>query len=741
MSSGVPILPALGTMDGPHRLHSYSVKQLQPHSPRDALQQLTQSHHSTASAGQTLPPISSLSGPSRSPTGSPASLASSDDVPTQANDTSFSAAQSAALSRQRGSASSDEVIETMDTDEDGHSGAPYKSHSGHPRMPMGVPSPTWTNRWTSRAPPPKPLDTKRSPRSLVSPLGIPSVMAPVSGRHHPYGARTSGAVTPSPTWPAHIGLEDANAPPHSAGSHPHYSTRPSPPRQPYSDNTPSAILRRRASTLAEQGAGGSAGPHRSAPQSQGASRTAPRLTQRASMESLEQQRRLGGRAAPGEYQHAGYHSPAYPPSPLLFSPITPWSAEHHASPVYPSPMYPQGQLHGGQDGRMLSAGARYGGNDSPHAYNNSLQLSLHDQQQQHQHHLQIEHGRRPTSYQQPGLSPPTHSQAWGASHPQAQSEPTAAPPLERFSQTRRRRRPPYSYSSLIAQAITSSPESRMTLREIYTWISNAYPELYSMDGPDSQGWQNTVRHNLSLNRTFVKVARTAQDIYDSCASSDPAHSQAARGKGGWWTIDPSSTTSRSLLLTPGGADTSPLPSRSPNGFSGDEYFPSPAPQSAKVLEGGPPNVALQPAPTASAHRRSSLNTDHNSAAKRPQAVRHQTSTASIVSDPVHPKTMQLPSVLRPRGDTISGGVPTVVVGLGFESADSSTRPRAYSRACPPRSPPHTAPATSASAPGIENSPPLLQSEKRAISAPEHKREEAPEEKASGRKMDISGLLC
>ncbi|PWN46903.1 winged helix DNA-binding domain-containing protein, partial [Violaceomyces palustris] len=71
--------------------------------------------------------------------------------------------------------------------------------------------------------------------------------------------------------------------------------------------------------------------------------------------------------------------------------------------------------------------------------------------------------------------------------------------------------PPYSYSSLIAQAISSSPEGRMTLREIYTWISNTYPGLYAMDGPESQGWQNTVRHNLSLNKSFVKVARTAQD--------------------------------------------------------------------------------------------------------------------------------------------------------------------------------------------------------------------------------------
>ncbi|KDN52658.1 hypothetical protein K437DRAFT_207768, partial [Tilletiaria anomala UBC 951] len=54
---------------------------------------------------------------------------------------------------------------------------------------------------------------------------------------------------------------------------------------------------------------------------------------------------------------------------------------------------------------------------------------------------------------------------------------------------RKRRRPPFSYSTLIAQAISSSPESKMTLREIYSWISNAYPDLYQVDGPDSQGWQ------------------------------------------------------------------------------------------------------------------------------------------------------------------------------------------------------------------------------------------------------------
>lgn len=112
-----------------------------------------------------------------------------------------------------------------------------------------------------------------------------------------------------------------------------------------------------------------------------------------------------------------------------------------------------------------------------------------------------------------------------------------AVPVDRIAHSRRRRRPPYSYSSMITQAIASSNEGRMTLREIYTWISNNFSG-YPMLGPDSQGWQNTVRHNLSLGKIFIKKARTAQDIYDSCSSGNPSQSQAARGKGGWWTLHP-----------------------------------------------------------------------------------------------------------------------------------------------------------------------------------------------------------
>ncbi|CAG8567666.1 10365_t:CDS:2, partial [Ambispora gerdemannii] len=102
---------------------------------------------------------------------------------------------------------------------------------------------------------------------------------------------------------------------------------------------------------------------------------------------------------------------------------------------------------------------------------------------------------------------------------------------------RRRRRPPFSYSSLIAQAILDSPERRLTLREVYQWIMERYPQLYKAD---DTGWQNTIRHNLSLNKCFKKVPRSDTDLvgHTTTNSSTTSTSSAGKGKGGYWTIDP-----------------------------------------------------------------------------------------------------------------------------------------------------------------------------------------------------------
>ncbi|KAI7895073.1 fork head domain-containing protein [Mucor mucedo] len=83
-------------------------------------------------------------------------------------------------------------------------------------------------------------------------------------------------------------------------------------------------------------------------------------------------------------------------------------------------------------------------------------------------------------------------------------------------------KPPYSYASLIAQAINSSKDKRMTLNGIYNYITTNYP-YYQMA---QNGWQNSIRHNLSLNKAFVKVPR---------GETEP-------GKGAFWTIDVNAET-------------------------------------------------------------------------------------------------------------------------------------------------------------------------------------------------------
>eukprot|EP00047_Mylnosiga_fluctuans_P010123 m.14690 g.14690 ORF g.14690 m.14690 type:complete len:512 (+) comp2961_c0_seq1:142-1677(+) len=80
-------------------------------------------------------------------------------------------------------------------------------------------------------------------------------------------------------------------------------------------------------------------------------------------------------------------------------------------------------------------------------------------------------------------------------------------------------KPHLSFACLIALAILDSPIQRLTVSEIYEWIKLRFP--YFATAAAGLGWKNSVRHNLSLNRLFVKRTREEDE---------------AGGKGSYWCI-------------------------------------------------------------------------------------------------------------------------------------------------------------------------------------------------------------
>ncbi|POR37114.1 Fork-head transcriptional regulator 2 [Tolypocladium paradoxum] len=118
----------------------------------------------------------------------------------------------------------------------------------------------------------------------------------------------------------------------------------------------------------------------------------------------------------------------------------------------------------------------------------------------------------PPDYKRPGTPPSTQRRrAASTAKSPAASTPAVmigANGVDLSHDDNQHIKPQYSYAQMITQAILNAPDGKLNLNGIYTFIMNSY-SYYRHQQP--AGWQNSIRHNLSLNKSFDKVARSTDE--------------------------------------------------------------------------------------------------------------------------------------------------------------------------------------------------------------------------------------
>uniref|UniRef100_A0A1I8EXB5 Forkhead box protein fkh-2 n=1 Tax=Wuchereria bancrofti TaxID=6293 RepID=A0A1I8EXB5_WUCBA len=89
-------------------------------------------------------------------------------------------------------------------------------------------------------------------------------------------------------------------------------------------------------------------------------------------------------------------------------------------------------------------------------------------------------------------------------------------------------KPPYSYAELITLAMRHYGQSKVLLSDIYDYVRKNFAWYRKTDIT----WQNSIRHNLSLNKQFIKLPRK----------------KGEKGKGSYWMLDHNAMDSSGLKM-------------------------------------------------------------------------------------------------------------------------------------------------------------------------------------------------
>ncbi|KAF7561885.1 hypothetical protein G7046_g2260 [Stylonectria norvegica] len=137
----------------------------------------------------------------------------------------------------------------------------------------------------------------------------------------------------------------------------------------------------------------------------------------------------------------------------------------------------------------------------------------------------------PPDYKRPGTPPSAQSRTSNIKSPAASTPAVmvGANGADLSLDENHHMKPQFSYAQMITQAILNSPDGKLNLNGIYTYIMSSYSYYRHQQ---AAGWQvsagvetalgrlpdeadtltqNSIRHNLSLNKAFDKVARSSDE--------------------------------------------------------------------------------------------------------------------------------------------------------------------------------------------------------------------------------------